>query len=362
MPIAKSRRACPLRFALLPTSLLIASFSICAATPAKEPSAVDPAKAGWNTDALNELAVYVQSQKTTGFLIIQDRKIIYEHNWPLSTDAGRFKANFTHGTDAFGGLQEDVASAQKSFVAILAGIAIDKGLLDISKPVSAYLGPGWSKTATEQEKRILVRNLLEMNSGLTEALAYEAPAGEKFFYNTPAYAMLKPVLEKASGQKLDQITRGWLTEPAGMADTLWRERPAAFAGVGNPTGLYTTPRDMAKLGQLVLDQGKAANGTRVISEAQLDALFERSRTNPAYGRLWWLNGSAYVLRPAGARSETSLIPGAPADLIAALGAQDRKIYIVRSHKLIVVRTGQAAPDRAFDQQVWLRMMRALPKD
>jgi CubicO group peptidase (beta-lactamase class C family) len=356
MLIAIMRHVGTLSFALFSAAVLIAG----AATPEKELSAVDPAKAGWNTAALDELAVYARSQKTTGFLIVQDRKIIYEHNWPLPSDAATFKANFTHGTDGYGALQEDVASAQKSFVAILAGVAIDKGLLDISKPVSEYLGTGWSKAAPEQEKRILVRNLMEMNSGLTEALAYEAPAGTKFFYNTPAYAILKPVLEKASGQKLDDITRRWLTEPTGMADTLWRERPAVFAGVGNPTGLYTTPRDMAKLGQLVLDEGKAANGARVISAGQLAALFERSETNPAYGRLWWLNGSAYSLRPAGARTDTPLIPAAPAELVAALGAQDRKIYIVRSRKLIVVRTGQAAPDRTFDQQVWLRMMRAVP--
>jgi hypothetical protein len=90
-------------------------------------------------------------------------------------------------------------------------------------------------------------------------------------------------------------------------------------------------------------------------------LFQRSPTNPAYGRLWWLNGSSYSLRPAGRRSETALIPAAPPELVAALGAQDRKIYIVRSRKLIVVRTGQATPDRGFDQELWLRLMKALPK-
>ena len=202
---------------------------------------------------------------------------------------------------------------------------------------------------------------MEMSSGLTESLSCEAPAGTKFFYNTPAYAIMKPVLEKASGQKLDDITRTWLTEPAGMAETLWRQRPAAMRDVGNPTGLYTTPRDMAKLGQLVLDDGKAADGKRVISAEQLHALFARSPNNPAYGRLWWLNGSAWSLRPAGVRSETQLIPAAPAELVAALGAQDRKIYIVPSRKLLVVRTGQAAPDRDFDQQLWLRLMKVLPK-
>jgi CubicO group peptidase (beta-lactamase class C family) len=331
------------------------------AAPADLP-ATDPVKAGWNAAALEDVAAYVQSQKTTGFLIVQDRKVIYEHNWPLAANAATFAATFTHGTDSHGAIAEDVASAQKSFIAILAGVAIDKGLLDISKPVSACIGPGWSKAAADQERLISVRNLMEMSSGLNESLAFEAPAGTKFFYNTPAYAIMKPVLEKASGQNLDDITRLWLTVPAGMADTLWRQRPGAMRDVGNPTGLYTTPRDMAKLGQLVIDNGKAADGKRVISETQLAALFQRSPTNPAYGRLWWLNGSAYSLKPARIRTETAMIPAAPAELVAALGAQDRKIYIVRSRNLVVVRTGQAAPDRDFDQQVWLRLMKAIPKD
>jgi CubicO group peptidase (beta-lactamase class C family) len=349
------------RVALAYSSLIANGYQMVAAPAPQELVAVDPAKAGWTAGALDGLAAYVQSQKTTGFLIVQDRQVIYEHNWPLPADAGTFSANFTHGTDARGALQEDVASAQKSFVAILAGVAIDQELLDISKAVSDYIGTGWSKAAPEQEKSITVRNLLEMSSGLNERLAYESPAGTHFFYNTPAYAIMKPVLEKASGQKLDDLTRRWLTEPAGMSDTLWRQRPGAFGEVGNPTGLYTTPRDMAKLGQLVLDHGKAANGKRVISATQLAALFERSPTNPAYGRLWWLNGSGYTLRPAGVRTEKALIPAAPAELIAALGALDRKIYIVPSRKLIVVRAGQAAPDRDFDQQVWVRLMQAAPK-
>ncbi len=347
---------------VLAYSLMMASAYLAAATPSADIPAIDPARAGWNAAVLDDVAAYVQSQKTTGFLIVQNRKVIFEHNWPLAESAAAFASNFTHGKDAHGAIEEDVASAQKSFVAILAGVAIDKSLLDISKPVSAYIGPGWSKATPEQEKAITVRNLMEMSSGLTEALAFEAPAGTKFFYNTPAYAIMKPILEKASGQNLDDITRLWLTEPAGMSDTLWRQRPGAMRDVGNPTGLYTTPRDMARLGQLVLDNGKAADGKRVISEAQLASLFQRSPTNPAYGRFWWLNGSAYTLRPAGMRSETALIPAAPAELVAALGAMDRKIYIVRSRKLIVVRTGQAAPDRDFDQQIWLRLIKAVPKD
>ena len=344
---------------ILAAAVTLLTLDGCMAGRTSPTRTLDPARSGWNTAALEEVAAYVQSQKTTGFLIIQDRKVIYEHNWPLPPEAATFAANFTHGTDRRGALQEDVASAQKSFIAFLAGVAIDERLLDISKPVSDYVGPGWSKATPDQEKAITVRNLMEMSSGLTEALAYEAPPGTKFFYNTPAYAIMKPVLTAAAKSELGTITQAWLTQPAGMTDTLWRLRPAAFADVGNPTGLYTTPRDMAKLGQLVLDHGIAADGKRVVSDAQLTALFQPSPTNPAYGRLWWLNGSSYTLRPTDRRKETALIPAAPADLVAALGAQDRKIYVVPSRKLVVVRTGQAAPDKGFDQQVWLRLMKAM---
>jgi CubicO group peptidase (beta-lactamase class C family) len=256
---------------------------------------------------------------------------------------------------------EDVASQQKSFVAILVGAAIDKGLLDIAKPVSVYAGDRWSKASPEQEAKITVRNLIEMNSGLKEDLTYEGEPGAKFFYNTPAYAISKRVLEAAARLPLDELTRRWLTAPVGMTDTSWRKRPAAFADVGNPTGLVTTPRDIAKMGQLVLDGGRAADGTRVISKAQLDVIFERTATNPAYGRLWWLNGGRYF-HSAGAnapRSEGSFIPAGPPDMVAALGALDRKLFVAFSRKLIVVRMGQAA-DRDFNQQLWQRMMKAVP--
>jgi hypothetical protein len=35
--------------------------------------------------------------------------------------------------------------------------------------------------------------------------------------------------------------------------------------------------------------------------------------------------------------------------------------VVPSRKLIVVRTGQAAPDRDFNQQLWVRLMKAVPR-
>jgi len=349
-------------FRTLAAGALALGLAACASPPATVSDATHAG--GWNAAGLAETVAYVQSQKTTGFLIIQDGKTIAEHNWPLPDDPASqtFRANFVHGEEPGGALREDVASQQKSFVALLVGIGVDKGKIDIEKSVSSYIGAGWSKATLEQEAAITVRNLMEMNSGLKENLTYDAPAGTKFFYNTPAYAILKPVLEKASGENLRIVTQLWLTKVGDMHDTGWEQRPAAFADAGNPTGLVTTPRDIARMGQIVLDGGTKPNGTRLISKQQLDALFVRSKTNPAYGHLWWLNGSDETANvgPSAPRRAGQLIPSAPRDLVAALGAQDRKLFIVPSMKLIVVRTGQATPDNDFNDKLWQLLMKAAP--
>jgi len=301
---------------------------------------------------------YVQGQKTTGFLIVQDRKTVVERNWPAPAGAVQFRA-MAYETTPDGELLEDIASQQKSFVSMLVAIAIDKGLIDVTKPVQAYIGAGWSKASPEQEAKIRVIDLLTMSSGLTPSFTYAAPPGTTFYYNTPVYAVNKRIVAAAANQPLETITRDWLTAPAGMSNTSWRKRPAAMADVGNPTGLVTSPSDVARFGQIVLDGGKAADGGRIVSEQSLAAMFQRSTTNPAYGRLWWLNGGDYAIKPFDTRVAGPLIPAAPPDLVAALGALDRKLYVVPSQKLLVVRMGQAAPDKDFDQRLWLRLVNAM---
>ncbi|HEX5262378.1 MAG TPA: serine hydrolase, partial [Phenylobacterium sp.] len=72
-----------------------------------------------------------------------------------------------------------------------------------------------------------------------------------------------------------------------------------------------------------------------------------------------LNGSTETVRAGGRATPGQLIPAAPADLVAALGALGRKLYVVPSRKLIVVRMGQNPLDADFDQQLWIRLSKAL---
>lgn len=336
---------------IVAAATIAASIGLSGAWAAPTPEAVRQAAP---TAEMSALLNYLRSHGTTGLVIIQDGHVLVDEAWPAPAD-DRVFANFVYGRTTDGDLLEDVASQQKSFVAVLVAIAIDKGLIDIESPVSTYLGAGWSRATPEQEGRIKVIDILTMSSGLDERFGYTAEPGTTFFYNTPVYAISKQIVAAAAGQSLETITHDWLTAPTGMADTGWRQRPAALASVGNATGLVTTPHDVARFGLMVLHGGLAEDGTRVVSEARLAALFTRSAANPAYGQLWWLNGSDYTLRAAAGRSAGQLIPAAPADLVAALGAFDRRLYVVPGKKLVVVRTGAATNDPAFDQELWTRL-------
>lgn len=59
-----------------------------------------------------------------------------------------------------------------------------------------------------------------------------------------------------------------------------------------------------------------------------------------------------------------MIPPAPSDTFAALGRFDRKIYVVPSHDLVVVRMGEGAGVKrdalsSFDRELWQRLMKAI---
>jgi CubicO group peptidase (beta-lactamase class C family) len=314
----------------------------------------------WDDAAREDLASYCQSQRTTGLLVVENRRTVLERNWPVAAGNEGFERRYLHGTARDGALREDVASQQKSLVALLAAIAVDRGRLDLEQPVSNYIGRGWSRAEPAQEDAIVVRHLLEMCSGLDDALRFEAPAGTRHHYNTPAYALMLPVLEAAADQSLGALTLAWLTGPAGMADTAWCLRSDELTSfLGNPRGLVTTPRDLARLGQLVLDGGVAEDGARLVSAAGLAAIFRRTALHSAYGRLWWLNGGTHWIVPNRGEGSGSLVPTGSADAVFALGSENRVLMVVPSQRLILVRLGQQAPDADLREKIASFLARAM---
>jgi hypothetical protein len=57
-----------------------------------------------------------------------------------------------------------------------------------------------------------------------------------------------------------------------------------------------------------------------------------------------------------------LIPNAPADMYAAMGAKDQRIYVIPSKKMVIIRMGEASdlanPNFAlsgFDNELWAKI-------
>lgn len=321
---------------------------------------IDPATVGWNAELLSDAIDVASKRHSSGVVILYNGRIMAERYWD-SINAPILYDNFVQGKDSEGHVVEDVASAQKSIVAVLVGMAQERGLLKLNDPVSQYLGMGWSKASPVQEQVVSIAHLLSMSSGLQEDLSFEAAAGTTWYYNTPAYHMLMRVVEVAAGQTRDVLTREWFTDKLAMKDSGWTVRPWASADIG--VGFSTTARDLARFGLMIQAGGRWQENTLLKDTTFLSQMLSPSQSmNPAYGYLWWLNGQAFALAPgAGApRSDGALIQSAPADLVAMQGALDRKLYIVPSLGLVIARLGSSgdAEGISFNAAFWGALMAA----
>ncbi len=230
------------------------------------------------------------------------------------------------GEVAFGPeVKHDLRSVSKSVVGLLYGVALDKGQVPaLDQPLVDHF-PAYPDLAADQaRRRITVAHALTMTMGIewSEDLPYSDPRnseiamelapdryryvlerpivsapGERWVYNGGATALLARLIAKGSGQPLFDYAREALFAPLGIADAEWiagRDGEAAAA-----SGLRLRPRDLAKLGQLVLNRGLWGD-RQLVPEAWLAKSFEaRAEVEGGleYGYHWWLGR----LRGDGAR-------------------------------------------------------------
>lgn len=306
------------------------------------------ATAGFDDAKLDEVVSFAGSTKATTFLMLYDGRILREQYWGATATTNR-----------------DIASAQKSITSLLVGIAQQRFGFHREDTVTSLVGSGWSNATPEQEAPITLQELLTMTSGLDASLGYAAPAGTAWLYNTDAYHRLELVLEGKSGVDLQTFTRSALFDPIGVGTSQWVKRQLMVDAKGNPeSALEMNARDMARIGLLV-QAGGTWSGVTVVPSDWLGAALTPSQTlNPSYGLLWWLNGQPSVLLPPSTPATGPLVPAAPADLVAALGAGDQKIYVSRSSHLVVVRQGPSASTGTsqalsdWDNQLWTKIVAA----
>lgn len=229
-------------------------------------------------------------------------------------------------------------STTKSITSLLIGIAVDKGfIIDLNEPVATIL------ETPDFDKRITLEHLLTMTSGLTPSdeelyLSTDRIAtilsrelnnepGTKFQYDGGNTELLGAIIKKKTGMFADEFAKQYLFAPLHITHYNWE--------IGKQNGypcvagsLEITPREMAKIGLMVLYKGKF-NGQQVVSEEwiQQSTSFKTHTHIPGddYAYQWW---------SLSLKSEKKEFP-----CIWANGFGSQFIYIFPTLNTVIVTTG-----------------------
>ncbi|OOG76156.1 serine hydrolase [Algoriphagus sp. A40] len=310
-----------------------------------------PSDLGWNENQIPALLEFLEEKNSKAFLILVNGRIVIEKYFDGHTPSTTWQWN----------------SAGKTLVATTTGIAQQEGLVDINAKVSQSLGEGWTSEPLEKENLITSKHLLSMASGINDEneyiiksnLTYLADAGTRWSYNN-VFQKLMDVVAEVSKQDFESYFETKLEKKIGM-DGSWN--------MGLIFKIYhSTTRSMARFGLLALNKGKWEEEQIVEEEFFMQSISTSQNLNPSYGYLWWLNGKSQFMLP---ESQTvfpgSLVPNAPTDMYAAMGAADQRLYIVPSKNLVIIRMGNASdpsnPNFAlsgFDQALWEKINAVIP--
>jgi CubicO group peptidase (beta-lactamase class C family) len=246
-----------------------------------------------------------------------------------------------------------IQSQTKSIVAILTGIAIDKGYIKSENEfVSQYFSDYFDKD-DGLKSRVTIKDLLTMsagfkweemlpsndpdndnmnmfNSGYWLKYALSRPMAKtpftEFKYNSGCPMIVAGIIEKATKMKLDDFAEKYLFGPLGINRFSWQKDLTGFCHAGG--GLFLSPMDMLKIGVLVMNNGKWEN-QQLISGGWIkkvtSSYFTTSFDISTYGYYWWIR-------------EMNINEGKTTKVVSAEGAGGQKLYIFPEYELIIAFT------------------------
>ena len=282
---------------------------------------------------------YGPGSNTTAVVLVQDGRMVAE------TYAEGF------GPD----VPQRTWSVAKSLAATVVGAAVHRGEADVTAPaaIDNWQVPGDPRAA------ITLDNLLRMASGLTSNTAGNRTdalyfGGVTVIEQTPTWPMKAP-----PGSRYRYANNDTLLATLSLAPTYERHSPHALfdrLGMGRTTAetdwrggyilssqVWTTARDLARFGQLYVDDG-VRNGERILPRDWLEYVSRPSGPQPpsgafGYGAGFWLLN----------RSE-----GVPADTIGAFGNRGQYVIIVPSRRIVIVRRAEDPAGNPFDIATFTR--------
>ena len=205
----------------------------------------------------------------------------------------------------------NVKSVSKTILALLTGIAINRGFLEgPDQRVLPLLG---RPAAGDGRDDLTVAHLLSMQTGLqsTSGPNYGqwiasnnwvdyvlnqdlvGQPGGRFIYSTGPWHVLGAVLSRVTNRSLLDLVRSWIGEPLDIEFPAWvRDPQGRFLG-GNEMAM--SPRALARLGETVL-AGGVHNGIEIVDPQWIETSLRPRGISPwsgdAYGFGWFLTDFA----------------------------------------------------------------------
>lgn len=253
---------------------------------------------GFNANKLAELTTYLEENTPKGvaMMALQDGKVFFE----------------------YGDIQEVsyLASARKSILSMLYGAPISDGRVDLNATLGD-LGIDDREGLLDIEKTATVDHILTARSGVFHPPAnggYDednvlprgsVTPGSYWLYNNWDFNVAGHIFEQATGKSIYEELERQLAIPLGFQD--WNIRNQKKTENRSRScypayHMYISTRDMAKIGQLMLNMG-AWNGQQLIDRdwleksiqvvTPLETVIERygdvgdKGVNHAYSYYWW---------------------------------------------------------------------------
>jgi CubicO group peptidase (beta-lactamase class C family) len=257
------------------------------------------------------------------------------------------------GEEYFNGNRADslnhLRSVTKTVTALLVGIAVRRGSIRSTAQTLPDVIPVTVATIPDDKRQITIKNLLTMTGGfqwnevqnVTEynnwALAPDQinyilqrqmsdPPGARFNYNSAATHLLSVILTEANGKSTRAFAQDHLFTALGITDLSWETDNRGYNNGG--AGLALKPRDLAKIGSLILQEGYSGSTELVPSD-----WIREMTTAKSYGV--WRYGDIGLL-DYGDLIWLGKVRGADAYVCEGYGGQ--VVLIVPSLDLVVVAT------------------------
>lgn len=203
----------------------------------------------------------------------------------------------------------DIYSVSKNFTATAIGILCDRGKLSLTDTVWDIFHDEYPKHCTELWKSVTVEHVLTQTIGISAGfldidvedvrtytsrdymeMVLSAPLpyapGEKMVYSDSNYYFASRIAAKAAGERLQDFLQRELFEPLEFQGQAWACCPLGHAM--GATGLFIRVCDMAKFGQLYLQNGEW-KGQQILSQRWVrEATVPRFTEN--YGYSFWMQG------------------------------------------------------------------------